>query len=199
MMSRRIKRTNYTLDSKGIASLDQEEIIGILRAADAIIFRGGRNQLAKILKGSKDKKLIELKLDKCPYYGFYKLLTIEKILARVDWMIIHEYLAIEYDGRLPLIVYTEKGWEIEKDTYTNELLEEMKRMIASRSDEYNFDHLKDKNRGLIWLLIDKIQNLGDENFIPLLESWARIDYKKVAQRLNFTIKFLKQQNTPTSR
>jgi hypothetical protein len=38
--------------------LNQQEIRFILRAADAIIASGGRTLLAKILKGSKEKKVL---------------------------------------------------------------------------------------------------------------------------------------------
>jgi hypothetical protein len=42
--------------------------------------------LSKILKGSKDKKLLEKGLDHCPSYGYYKHLSIEEITKIVDWM-----------------------------------------------------------------------------------------------------------------
>lgn len=51
-----------------ISALSQEEIDAILRAADDIIACGGRTLLAKILKGSKDKKLLQLKFDQNPGY-----------------------------------------------------------------------------------------------------------------------------------
>ena len=51
------------------------------------------------------------------------------------------YLRIEYDYRLPLLVYTGKGWEIEKDIFSDELLQGFDRLI------FNFD-LK-----IIWLTV----------------------------------------------
>lgn len=80
-----------------------------MRGADELIATGGRNLLAKILKGSKDKKLLHYGLDKSPVYGFYKELKIEDITARIDWLIKKGYLDIEYSGRLPVIVYTDRG------------------------------------------------------------------------------------------
>lgn len=50
----------------------KEDIKNILRAADEIISLAGRKMLAKILKGSKDKKLLEKDLNHCPSYGYYK-------------------------------------------------------------------------------------------------------------------------------
>ncbi|MEW9674633.1 hypothetical protein ABRT01_00335 [Lentibacillus sp. L22] len=44
-------------------SLPEHEILAILRAADEIIAQGGRTLLAKILKGSREKKVLALELD----------------------------------------------------------------------------------------------------------------------------------------
>lgn len=50
-------KIRYTLNNvDNISPLPEYEINTILRAADDIIFSGGRTMLAKILKGSKDKK-----------------------------------------------------------------------------------------------------------------------------------------------
>jgi predicted ArsR family transcriptional regulator len=83
-MSRKKTRVRYQLDSGGIHCLTDEEIKAILRAADEIIATGGRSMLAKILKGSKDKKVLEHGLDQCPVYGYYKELTLLEITNRID-------------------------------------------------------------------------------------------------------------------
>jgi hypothetical protein len=36
---------------------------------------------------------------------------------------------------------------------------------------------------MIFLLLDKIENTGSPKYIPLLEAWAQIDYRKVQQRI----------------
>ena len=122
-MSRKEQRVDYTLDPKGIKDLPFTDIKAILRGADELIATGGRSLLAKILKGSRDKKLLQYGLDLNPVYGFYKELKVEDITARIDWLIKKGYLDIEYRGRLPVIIYTERGWEIERDAYSDELLE----------------------------------------------------------------------------
>lgn len=120
-MSRKSK-VQYQLNNlDGIEKPSEEDIKNILRAADDIIFIGGRTMLAKILKGSKDKKLLEKQLNLCPSYGYYHNLTIEKITKIVDWMIVNDYLNIDYNGKLPMIVFSDKGWETYKPVYTEEL------------------------------------------------------------------------------
>ncbi len=44
-------------------------------------------------------------------------------------------------------------------------------------------YLKDRNRKLIWCLLDKIEASGNPKYLPLLEAWEQIDYKKVKLRI----------------
>lgn len=181
-MSGKRQRVDYNLDTKGIKDLPFNEIKAILRGADELIAVGGRNLLAKILKGSRDKKLLQYGLDLNPVYGFYKELKIEDITARIDWLIKKGYLDIEYSGRLPVIIYTERGWEIERDTYSDELLEKLGLLIPG--EDYSFvNELKDRNRGMILQLLDKIKKTGDKGFIPILLAWEEIDCRKVREEI----------------
>ncbi len=76
-------------------------------------------------------------------------------------------MQIEYDYRLPVICYTDKGWDIEKDTYSDGLLEKLKEIFGT--DDFSFiNNLKDRNRGMIFLLLEKISKTGDIKFIPIL-------------------------------
>jgi hypothetical protein len=51
-------------------------------------------------------------------------------------------------------------------------------------------HLKDRDRQMILLLLDKIAATGDARFIPALEAWKKVDYKKVQQRIRQVIQTL---------
>jgi len=191
-MGKRVNKVRYQLDTKGIRELPFAEIKAILRGADDLIMTGGRSMLAKILKGSREKKILELGLDKSPVYGFFKELTIKEITAKIDWLIINGYLDIKYDYRLPLLVYTEKGWEIEKDTYSDELLDKLQELLKTGDYSFVLD-LKDRNRAMILLLLEKIRATRDKRFIPLLEAWAEIDYKKVRAVIRDVINSLEKQ------
>jgi superfamily II DNA helicase RecQ len=193
MGRKRVNRVDYHLDTRGIKELPFSEIKAILRGADHLIGRGGRNLLAKLLKGSRDKKVLELGLDDSPVYGYFKELTIKDITAKIDWLIVHDYLDIYYDYRLPLLVYTEKGWEIEKDTYSDELFEKLKKWAKDRSFDRVIE-LKDRNRQLILLLLDKIKSRGDSRLIPILRAWQAIEYKKVRKAINDVILSLTEKN-----
>ncbi|TCP28767.1 RQC domain-containing protein [Scopulibacillus darangshiensis] len=192
-MGKRVKRVQYQLDTKGIKQLPQNEIKAILRGADEMILTGGRRLLAKVLKGSKEKKVLELKLNQSPVYGYYKSLKLEDVMARIDWMIKSGYLTTDYDYRLPLLIYTDKGWEIERDTYSDELFKELK--AAAEREEYDYvSQLKDRNRGMILLLIEKIRMSEDRSLIPILKYWQTLDYKKVRQAIQEVIDVWERNN-----
>lgn len=193
-MTRR-PRVPYRLDARGIERLSQAEVVAILRAADSLIARGGRTLLTQILKGSREKKLLELELDDNPSYGFYRDRKSEEILKRVDWMIENGFLEVVYYGQLPVIEFTPRGWEIERETYANELLARLQRMAQAENPNVNMEFLKDRNRGLILLLLDKIEASGERQLVPLLRAWASIDYKKVAARIREVIERFEQPDS----
>ncbi len=68
-MSRKVRRVPVILDPKDIQQLSDEEIRIILRGAEDLIFSGGRGLLAKVLKGSRQKAVLEHELDRSPAYG----------------------------------------------------------------------------------------------------------------------------------
>jgi hypothetical protein len=188
-MSRKKPRIDYTLDTGNITSLPANEIKAILRAADELIAQGGRSLLTKVLKGSKDKKVLEHGLDQNPSYGFYRHLSLPEVANRVDWVIMYDYLRIEYSDRLPLIVFSEKGWDIERDTFADELLQKMTMLIGGK--DFSFvEELKDRNRGMILLLLEKVKNTNNPGFIPVLKAWQEIDYKKVSIAIQQVIDYL---------
>lgn len=186
-MGRRVRRVPVNLNIDDLRPVPFEEIKVILRGADELIMSGGRTLLAKILKGSRESKVLELNLDRCPVYGYFKDFSIKAITTKIDWLILNEYLSIQYDRRLPLLVYTRKGWEIEMATYSDELLQGFDEMIASGKTEFDIADLKDRNREMILMLLNKVAATGDTKYIPILEAWRKIDYKKVRQRINWVI------------
>jgi hypothetical protein len=179
--------------SNSIDKLSNQEIKAILRAADPIIAQGGRALISKILKGSKDKKVLELELDTCPMYGYYRSETLDNIVKKVDWVIDYDFLAVEYFGKLPMIVYTERGWQIESDQYTDELIDEWREWVKEGKPAPDMTYLKDRDRGMILLMLEKIKEFGDRAFIPYLEAWEKVDYKKVRDEIREVIRVWDRQ------
>lgn len=181
-MSRKVRRVPVVLDAGEIKDLPQEDIRMILRGADELISTGGRSMLAKILKGSKDKKIFEYKLNECPAYGYYQDMKLDDISKCIDWMIKKDYLRIEYDYRLPLLVFSEKGWQIEKETFAQELYQRMCLDVEEKKARVLFE-MKEVNRQVVMCVLDKIEKEGTEEFLPYLEAWKMLEVKKVAARI----------------
>jgi len=183
----RRRRVKVHLNKGNIRSLPMDEMKAILRAADDIVGVGGRSLLAKILKGSKDKKVLELKLNENPSYGFYKHITIEEIQHRIDWMILSDYLEIIYSGRLPIIVFSDKGWEIERDQFADELLAEWEMWVKESVTPVSMEYLKDRNREMMLLFLEKVKQTKNQAFIPFLKQWEKIEYKKMKKAIREVI------------
>lgn len=181
-MSKKVRRVPVVLDAGEIKDLPQEDIRMILRGADELISTGGRSMLAKILKGSKDKTIFKYKLNECPAYGYYQDMKLDDISKCIDWMIKEDYLRIEYDYRLPLLVFSEKGWQIEKETFAQELYQRMCLDVEEKKARVIFE-MKEVNRQVVMCVLDKIEKEGTEEFLPYLEAWKMLEVKKVAGRI----------------
>ncbi|WP_245183503.1 zinc-ribbon domain containing protein [Lentibacillus salicampi] len=79
-------------------------------------------------------------------------------------------------------------WEIERDQLTDEFLNEWDQWLAAGNESPDMHYLKDRNRGMILLLLDKIQETGSNKYIPYLRAWEKIDYKKVRARIREVIR-----------
>lgn len=181
-MSKKVRRVPVVLDAGEIKDLPQEDIRMILRGADELISTGGRSMLAKILKGSKDKTIFKYKLNECPAYGYYQDMKLDDISKCIDWMIKEDYLRIEYDYRLPLLIFSEKGWQIEKETFAQELYQRMCLDVEEKKARVIFE-MKEVNRQVVMCVLDKIEKEGTEEFLPYLEAWKMLEVKKVAARI----------------
>src|SRR5699024_2825098 len=178
--------------------LTAKEILTILRAADQIIAMGVRTQLVKILKGSKEKRVLELGLDTNPAYGSFSTETMAEILKKVDWMIDYDFLELHFQGKLPTIVFTDRGWALESDRRVDEFLKEWTEWLSDNRLEPDMSYLKDRNRDMILLFLDKVRETENPRFIPFLEAWKDIEYKKVRAAIQTVIEAL-QYNEPVDK
>lgn len=178
-MSKKRPRVRFHLDPGQVNSLPMDEVRVILRAADSLIAAGGRNLLVKILRGSRAKEVLQHGVDQNPVYGSFRDLPVDQVLAKVDWMILHGYLDVIYSGQLPLLVFAPAGWAIERETFAQEIFQGFDTLLASGQRPYPMEFLKDMNREMILRVLEMVQASGDPKYIPLLEDWELVDYKKV--------------------
>ena len=95
---------------------------------------------------------------------------------------------------LPVLVFSEIGWEIERETYAEELLQKLAKLLDGK--DYSFvKELKDRNRGMILLLIGKIKLTDNARFIPLLKAWKEIEYRKVQAEIQKVIDYLVKEGS----
>ena len=188
-MSRKSRRAPIHLDAKGLSDLPVADLHAVLRGADDLIGRGGRTLLKRVLRGSMNKDVLARGLDNSPVYGHFKNLSDEEALARIDWTILNGFLRIEHLDHLPVLVYTQIGWEIERENYADELLAGFDNLVLKGSP-YDMKYLKDRDRQMILNLLNKIEATRDARYVPLLAAWKKIDYKKVQIRIREVIRRL---------
>jgi hypothetical protein len=109
-------------------------------------------------------------------------------------LIINNYLKVYYDYKLPLLVYTDKGWAIEKETYACELIGELYAQIEEDTFRQNMVWLNEKDRPLILLLLDKIGQTQDPRFLPLLTHWKSDTFIKIATRIKQVSHAIREHN-----
>ena len=164
-----------------------DELRCILRAADEIIMTAGRDMLAKILKGSKDKKVLAHGLDQSPVYGSFSDRTLAEITKMIDWTIGSRYLAVKYEWRLPLIVFGPRGWGLYKPIHAEELHQ---LILKTNEDEHVLalvERLKNTNREIVLILLEEIAASKNIGVIRFLELWKKTEVKKVRARINWAV------------
>ncbi|MDZ7644051.1 MAG: RQC-minor-1 family DNA-binding protein [Woeseiaceae bacterium] len=186
-MGRKVNRVPVHLDVGDVEPLPDEEIRTILRGADDLIMSGGRTLLARVLKGSKQKVIFEKELDQSPVYGAFHELSIDAITKRIDWMIKAGYLAIEYDYRLPLLVYTARGWAIEKEIYAAELLERLDQAIEQATDTGDVSWLSERHPEVLTLVANRIGQSGDPKYRPFLQRWKNKATRRMSRHIKQVI------------
>lgn len=100
--------------------LDDRELLDITLEAQMIIScvirvreRFGTATIAEILKGSKNKKLIENSFDKLSTYGIMKNYAIKDIRDMINFLIAEDYLRLT-EGQYPVVRLTQKAQPILK-------------------------------------------------------------------------------------
>jgi len=173
----------------------EDDVRAMLLAGDCIAGQAGRSMLAKVLKGSRDKKLLSLGLDSSPAYGYFRSLTLDQITERVDWMIMNDFLAIDHARDMPLLVFSDRGWDILIEMTAERMLKQWEIWVEANAAPLDMTYLKDRNRGMTLLFLEKVALTGDARYIPLLQRWALLDYRKVREAIGKVVNHLERENT----
>jgi hypothetical protein len=172
----------YSLDSGGITHLEDDEIDTILRAADSLIAGGGRTLLAKILRGSKEKKLISLGLETNPAYGAFSDRPAAEVANMIDRCILDGFMRIEFEGRMPVLVYTEKGWDRERELFADELYRQMVEDIEQGRRTF-IDRMVAVNPVCVLIALKRLDVTAHPNTAEALKEWLPRSEGKVKKKL----------------
>ena len=77
-------------------------------------FSLGKIAIARLLRGSRDKKLLKWRLDRNPAYGRVNAKP-DVIKGVIDDLTYEGYLELKGDGRRPMLALTERGEEVSRD------------------------------------------------------------------------------------
>lgn len=69
-------------------------------------------------------------------------------------------------------------------------------MINAGQIGYDMTYLKNRDRGMIFLLLDKVAMRGDRRYVDLLRSWHDIEFKKVQQGIRRVIRAIEGKAPP---
>lgn len=90
-----------------------------------------------------------------------------------------------------MIVFTPKGWEIEKHTYALEWYNKLESMTYNDSiDIEQIKQLLNVNREVVLIILEMIKKNHNTKFIALLLYWKEIEVKKVRTEINKVISSL---------
>lgn len=149
----------------------QDEIDAVLMAADAIVAQAGRAGVTLILKGSRSQKALAQGWDKLPDYGRLRHLTTDQIARIVDWCIHHDWLWIEYDHGIPLLVHSPQGWERVKMLWVARVLEWFAKWTAAEQPERVWPALGHIHREIKLRVLEVISHEQRVELAPVLCTW----------------------------
>jgi hypothetical protein len=143
--------------------------------------KGGRTQLALLLKGSRNKDLLKHRLQEAPAYGKLSLLTIPEIENRIDQAIREGYVDLTRQGDFPLIVLTPEGWaDVQPWAYREEVRHAG--MADGRTLKQIVATWKNRPRDQ-QVLLEAFRSLPAEQARPILEAWHGASGKEMRARI----------------
>lgn len=175
--------------------LTRDEVLAVLRAADDLVGAGGRTLLAKVLRGSRDKRVLEHGLDKNPFYGYWRHLTEDQVLAHIDQCICRGFLKTVMSGRLPVLVFTPLGWDLERGQRVEEWLREWDKWLENGISPLNMEYLKGQDRQLVEEFLERVARTGNPRYIPFLKQWEAGEVKKVRAMIRRVIAGIQQASS----
>jgi len=180
-------RGRFTVYDGGTMHLSLKEVKMILRGARPLVTHDDHQALARVLKGVQGKNATAHESEGNPYFGSLSHLVMDAIEEKIDWLLQNRYLTLISRSERHVLMYTPRGWALEVDAYTDELIDDFDRMLKSRATHFLVSRLRYVDRESVWCLLDKIEARGDVRYIRILDAWQRMDCKAVRRRIHGVI------------
>jgi len=177
----------------------RDEIDAILMATDAVVMGAGRSGVTLILKGSRSRKVLAQEWDKLPDYGRLQHLTTDEIARKVDWCLHHDWLRIEYNHEVPLLVHSPQGWERVKALWVARVLDWFAEWAAAGQLESVWPSLEPFHREIKFRVLETIAQDQRGELAPVLRAWFPHEVRAVREALNRTLQALGQSGLPHPR
>jgi ATP-dependent DNA helicase RecQ len=109
--------------------------------------RFGINLVAEVLKGSRNKKVLELQFDQLSTYGLMKNLSVQEIKDRINYLITEDYLRLS-TGEYPVVKLEQKSVPVLKGETL--VYQKMPRKVEKKNSDPQslFERLRSLRRSL---------------------------------------------------
>ncbi len=142
-----------------------EEAKNVISCVISIRERFGKVMLSDILKGSKNKKVLDLDFDKLPVYGISKV-SVNRLRVIIDNLILQGFL-LQTDSQYSVIQTTEKSEGIMKNRVKFEIKTPIEKEIREKTAKKNKDKgVPDGKEDLFESLRNLRAKLASEQNVP---------------------------------
>jgi len=91
-----------------------------------------------------------------------------------------------------LLVYAPRGWEIERETYADEMLARLDELLDATDETGSLSWLTEKNPQVLLLVLEKISASADAKYLPILDRWNEKSSKRFRRKISATQEALRR-------
>jgi hypothetical protein len=180
------EKIQENIDPAETLPLTAEEYDYILQGAWQIAAKGGRSQLALLLKGSRNETILKHQLDQSPVYGKLSHLTIEEIENRVDQLIRKGELRTEFFGNLPFILLSNESW-VRVQPWAHHYECQLAVSANTRRLTDILINWRSRRREEQYQLLDAILLFERDSARRVLHAWRELSGKEMRSRIQATL------------
>jgi hypothetical protein len=161
------------------------EIDAILMTVDAVVGSAGRTGVVQILGRSHSQKVQQRGWDQLPEYGALGGRTAKEIGTLVDWCIHHDWLRLQYERDIPLLVHSPRGWERTKQLWVQRVIGWLEAWTGQ--PEQLWAQLEHIHRDIKLMTLEALHLDDRRELAPVLRAWFPYETRAVRTAINQTL------------